>query len=619
MKHIFTYLLGIFSVLLATFGCIRHDNLLLDTSIELSQTEISVPRAGDELLIEVQTNNADWSFVSSAEGKWLTLSKEENNLRVEVEQNPLSVKRTAIIIIASGNIQKEISITQESSDIQLELIGGKNGTLEIKGIPSKGATRRVDFFTNSEEIEVELDSDSQEWILVKDKDENGLVIDIKENTSRLARKGSVIIRSGNAQQTLFITQEGTLYYVLPLIQKEVTLNQAITFEKQRGGTINRLPSDNSQQNIYRLNVASPIAEMVQYQYDRPNLKLYNEAFVLYKNKNDIVDNPEFDQFMNDMGFTQKGMDPTNRFVRYHQDPEKDLGFMAQIANFGDRGAAVFITMGVRQNTPQPTFSQFPLRQEITYLGAGPVIDRQTGTMINEPVAGLLKMKYVIDEYNEDTEKGKGHYLPGGIFEREINAGATFREKKFWDDPYLGWYSFLRPSTKEIAEIEYSTVTDADYEGIFSDEINENGKPRWKHANPEKYKYLLDDVFRIIGITSGTHFSKIFFQTAVGEIGLTKEFIALMEREGFTHTFEEEGFYFFFNKNLGVSLVLSEIDDLQIWLDTERSKRADNSSQTSALKMRNFSAYDKEVKARKKYISEIKERIKKYQKNKLKRK
>lgn len=597
VKHLLYILAGLFFMT----ACIREaDSLSEDTYIQVSEESISVTKGGEDRLISVETNARDWSYISPQEGGWITLSREENNLRVVVAENPTATTRHGSIIIVSGTEQREIAVTQTAADVHLELIGNKEGKVQVSDIPAAGGIRSVDFFANSEEVIVEV-TQGAEWLLVKDKSDTSLVVEIKPNDGKVGRTAIVEVRSGQAVQTLEVLQSGKLFYVLPLIRKTVTLNQAITFEKQRSSTYNRLPTDRSQQNIYRMNVASEIAPLIQYQYNTPNQLLYNEAAAFYTSNKYVVDNAEFDQFMKDNGFDEKGKDPTGRFVQYSQDPVTGEGFMATILDAGENGAAVFISQGVRQTEEQPSFSTFPLTEEIGYLGAGPEIERGSGRVLKEPIAGSIKMGMNILTHDKANKKGTYSYKPDGIFAKEVKERkATFHEQLFWRDVEVAWYTFLRQGGEPIARIKYYGVTKWDYEGMLfpGDRLYD-----------AKYESLKDDVFRLIGITPGDHYRKVFFITPSGMAGLTKEFLAMMREAGFEHSFQEEQYFFFYNKDRNISLVVVEIDNQNIWLDVERSKRADASTQMQALRRMDFARYDYIKAERRAYIKEIQQRIK----------
>lgn len=602
LKYLLLYFLPI---LFGLVGCVREDDQLSeDVYIEPSEVSISVARAGEDRLISIETNARDWSFFSPQEGSWLSLAREENNLRVVIAENPNATQRTGTVVIVSGTVQREISVEQSAADIHLELIGGKDGTVHLSGIPAAGGVRSVDFFANSEEVTVEI-VEGGDWLLVKDKSDTSLVIEAKPNEQRIGRTAVVEVRSGHAIQTLRVSQSGRLYYVLPLIGKTVTLNQALTYEKQRSSTRNRLPTDRNQQNIYRLNVASEIAPLVQYQYNTPNQSLYNEAAAFYTDTKHIIDNEEFDQFMRDNGFVEKGKDLTGRFVQYHQDPVNGDGFTATVLDAGSNGGAIFISQGVRQDVEQPTFSVFPLREEIGHLGAGPVLERGTGRMLQEPIPGSIKMGMTILTRDKVNRTGTYTYDPNGLFALEVGARKSkFHEQLFWFDPDLAWYTFLRPGGESLARIKYYGVTTLDYEGILLP-----GDPLYD----AKYDGLKDDIFRLIGITASDHYRKVFFITQSGMAGITKEFLALMRSEGFEHTFQEEQYFFFYNKEKNVSLVIVEIDNQNIWLDVERSKRAE-SSQLSSLARRDFATYYRYRAERRAYMEEVKQRIQEDRRN-----
>lgn len=593
-------LLCLLLALMATTACVREaDDLSEDTYINVSEESISVAKGGEDRLISVETNARDWSFLSPQEGSWISLEREQNNLRVVVAENTTAATRRGSIVIISGTEQREISVEQTAADVHLELIGGQEGRVLINDVPAAGGVRSVDFFANSEEVTVEI-IEGSDWLLVKDKSDTSLVVEVKPNEGKVARTAQVEVRSGQAVQTLVVTQSGKLFYVLPLVRRVVTLNHAITYEKERSSTYNRLPTDRSQQNIYRMNVASEVAPLVQYQYNTPNQMLYNEAAVFYTSNKYVLENAEFDQFMRDNGFIEKGKDPTGRFVQYAQDPVTGEGFMATILDAGENGAAVFISQGVRQTEEQPSFTTFPLTEEIGYLGAGPELERGSGRILQEPIPGAKKMGMTIKTHDKEKRTGTYTYSPDGIFAQEVGVRkSTFHEQLFWKDTEVAWYTFLRPGGESIARIKYYGVTKWDYEGLLlpGDRLYD-----------AKYESLKDDVFRLIGITPGEHYRKVFFITTSGMAGLTREFLAMMRSAGFEHTFQEEQYFFFYNKASNTSLVVVEIDNQNIWLDVERSKRADASTQMQALRQMDFARYDRIKLERRAYINEIKQRI-----------
>lgn len=580
MIYKLTYIIGLLGLWLLLPACMpKLETLEEEVVLRLSEENLLVDKHGGEKVIAIESSVRQWSFVSADEGDWLSLSKQGNSLRIAVDENPHAERRRTSITIVAGGMSREIALEQTASDAVLEL--GTTGQEVSLDFAHVGGVGRVEFFTNSPAVEVST-AEGNDWLTIRDKDDKGFVVEVKPNAERSRRVGKVLVSTGGINREVNVVQLGTPYYVLPLIQSPLSLNQMLTQERARGSEVIQIPTDRVDQTVYRLKPQSPIVAFVEYRYQFTNQLLYNFAFVAYPDAKEVVGNEAFAKFMEESGFPLKGQDALGREVYFQSEDVSP--FQAVVQPLGGGGALVIIAAGVRQNRPMPTFQKLPMEPMMSWLGQEPEYNVETGEIISPKARGTKKMGYI---YDRKTRTGT--YKPGGIFEWEMQQGSVFDQKLFDRDPDVQWYTFHTSGKSQDDPIrrKYFAVTPYDYEGL------------------EEGDEHLDDIFRVIG-----HFADVtraFFHSDTGNAVITEEFNKLMKDNGFRHTLEEQGWFFFYNQERNISIVLVEVDNPSgFWMDINRSHRADFST-ASVAQLTDYRGYLDDLARARAYIAETKRR------------
>ena len=177
---------------LATFAsCTNEEN------ISVSQTELHFSPQKSEQVVSI-TSDLYWDYEYNA--NWLLVRQNQNKIRVIVDENPTTEERTDIITITSGNSDGcEIKVVQA-------------------GIKISVADRNIEASSKEEVISVNINSNvnwsidcDSEWCTAKINN-NMLELSISRNYSLTERICNILLSSGNASQTITLTQYGCEWF-----------------------------------------------------------------------------------------------------------------------------------------------------------------------------------------------------------------------------------------------------------------------------------------------------------------------------------------------------------------------------------------------------------------------
>lgn len=351
MKTMTKYFLGLLALMLILPACRPKEDTYEEITLDVSETSLLFAKDAAEQTLTVTTNGSSWSYVSPQDGEWLTLTQEGNTLKVKANANPYSAERNGSIVVLAGDKQRRVSVRQTASDFTLELLE------ESVLFDSDGGRKQIEFTTNGT-VSIEFVSEA-EWLEVSNITDRGFVATVKANTERTQRSVKLHLSAGTTIREVEITQEGILYYVLPLLNAPAKVRDILRLEQARGSVVTMLPDDNLNTTFYRVLTKSPIMQVVQYEFNSVEATAMTAAGVLCPDRTKIIDNPEFEAFMKENGFTKTS---DTEYVR-----EDSRYIYDALVETGPRGAAVEIKVTEKQLVDYATFTELPLQEQATWL------------------------------------------------------------------------------------------------------------------------------------------------------------------------------------------------------------------------------------------------------------
>ena len=205
-------LIGLFMVVCLIGGCSGGGNEEIPSPppvvekdyVNVTTDSIHSTNQGGDFSFTITTNqswsassNQSWCRISSTAGNKGTLS-----IKVQLDENTSFSERTAIITIQAGNSSQKVVVTQPAA---------KQDKLEVAittfSVTAEGKDIQLAFSTDTD---WEATSD-QPWCTLSElKGEKGshtIVVTIGTCTEWEDRKATIVLKAGNAQETITITQE----------------------------------------------------------------------------------------------------------------------------------------------------------------------------------------------------------------------------------------------------------------------------------------------------------------------------------------------------------------------------------------------------------------------------
>lgn len=184
-----------FILLLTVFVSCSKDE---ETLFTLSSNEVSFDVSGGELFVSV-TTDGNWSC--NYDEDWLLVRKQQNKIRIIVDENPNSESRTAIIkVLCNGSIRSSIKVNQEGVSFEIP-----DETIIVSSI---GEEKQVSIRCNTSDYMVDC---SEEWIEAI-KNAKGLLVKVMRNYDMADRTGIIKLIQGSVENTLSIKQNACKWY-----------------------------------------------------------------------------------------------------------------------------------------------------------------------------------------------------------------------------------------------------------------------------------------------------------------------------------------------------------------------------------------------------------------------
>lgn len=191
------YAIGLLALLLFIPAC-KQNNDIEEPTLELSTSSLTFAKNASEQTVSVQTNKDSWNAFSSQEG-WVTLTQVGTSLQVKVKANDLGVERTASVIVNAGGLQRRIAVKQSAADVIIDL------DKEAVTLPVAGGTEKIGFYSNTEQVKVELAS-AVDWLTLDKVTKNSFTITAKANDGTAKRSVKVVLTAGTVTKEVEVTQ-----------------------------------------------------------------------------------------------------------------------------------------------------------------------------------------------------------------------------------------------------------------------------------------------------------------------------------------------------------------------------------------------------------------------------
>lgn len=346
-------------VLLVLSGCTSE--IVPPVTLELADyTTIDFPTQGGEREVAVETNQTEWTAISEA--SWLVVDQRANTVILKAAPNSLLEQRQTSVLVTAGGLSRRIDVTQMAEKSTLDLTGEAllipDGGGSIREIRESqfGGTASLDVLTEDPNWSYEI-AEGASWIKA-DKVTLGskLLITIAENSERAARTGIIFVRTKDQSIKLNVQQEGTLYYLLPLLTPESTKEQVKDFEEARHSRVVQNASYLSG-GAHTYHTVSPLFYEIKYSFDRRNLR---EVIMQCQTASEMLDD-EFTKLLEEAGFEYKADSGMERvFIKKVIHNGTTYEIFANLA-YGLPSVEPMVVFNImkRQQGPMPTFDHLP--------------------------------------------------------------------------------------------------------------------------------------------------------------------------------------------------------------------------------------------------------------------
>ncbi|MBR8807032.1 BACON domain-containing protein [Porphyromonas levii] len=488
MKH-FNYLTAFaVTLLLGLFAsCTPKDTEVEEATLSLSATAVTIANAGGEAqAITVTTNQAKWNAISNVE--WLKTKIAGNTLTIVATPNQSGADRAAEVLVVAGATSEKISVVQSAADIVLEV------SPENIVVTNAGETKLISVKSNSATWTLDIDEAASAWIK-KTVFKDFIQLDIAPNDGA-ARETKIYAKSGKTQKEITVQQAGmgNNKFVLPYLVADAKQYDLISYETKMGSFLLGyspktdgvpmfgIPAKGAN---YTFATSSEIFPSVFYLFDTDTDRVKVVEYVATKLDTKGLETEGFVNFLKENGFENAKYDDKSKRIN---GTHKDSRFTIIVADSKEKKAIVhFNAPKPQQDKEYPTFDKFP------YDNSYMLFDLQyTAKKVEEveQVAKSKKVKFARDDKNKGYDK---------INIYEVDAALH---------PLHTRYYFFE-----------------------NDKKGTDGKP-------------LNNVSELLVIWNKTSLGA--WEYNGGKFFLTKEFIELLEKEGFVFLKEANGLDFYYN-------------------------------------------------------------------------
>lgn len=162
----------------------------------IEPSSVSFGAEGGDKRFDVHASGS-WK-VSTNKASWIHLSKNDNILKLHVDENTESTSRSASIELTSGENRASVFVKQSGVDISLSV------SSDNMRFNASGGSKSVTVTTNGT---WQIVSNTASWGHVS-KNGNQLSVRIEKNRSTQQRSGNITVKSGNIEKRIFISQSG---------------------------------------------------------------------------------------------------------------------------------------------------------------------------------------------------------------------------------------------------------------------------------------------------------------------------------------------------------------------------------------------------------------------------
>ena len=160
---------------------------------------------GGQQTITITASEA-WTLIKSAESDWLTIKKTSGKagttqVDLEAKENTETKARTATITVSSGNLTKNVEISQSAANSEISLSVDNLSFTSGSGSKSFSIKSNIAWTVSS----------SQVWCSVSPKSgssDGSVSVSVEENTSLSERTATITVESEAGSQTVKVIQSG---------------------------------------------------------------------------------------------------------------------------------------------------------------------------------------------------------------------------------------------------------------------------------------------------------------------------------------------------------------------------------------------------------------------------
>lgn len=455
-----------------------------------------------EAQVQVTTNQPKWNVSTNA--TWLTATRKGEGIVVGAEANTLGKDRKAEVVVYAGGLVEKIAVTQSASKIFLNL------SSEMVEAPVGGGQFLVAVETNAEKWEMEADEAG--WF--KATIAGGFVkIDVQPNDTDKVREAKLYVKVGAEMKAIKVQQMTNATY-FPILNDGMSINQRAKKEAANGSSVIRLNAPG--QGFFgpqngNLTVMPKANGFVSASYNIPygNPNIWEKIVIIAETWENVAEG-EFIEALKREGFAR--MDDMSEETKIvYQNSEKRLraNIVKEVQKDKTIMYGVVFERYYIQDKDYPTFTKFP---------------------------------YLLKDFLEKEDK------------KVEEVGAFLTNLGYKKD-------FSKPNEKNPDEVELE---------VFG-KVGEVGKEEPKDVltgyhmtgEPDLEPALLQSLSEFIQYFTQDKINIAMWLRPNGTYEPTKEFRALMDKEGFNAKYIESGdkYYFVSKEDYVVMLRATKFSDL----------------------------------------------------------
>lgn len=334
-------------------ACAPESQEMEEPTLTVSETEIAFPNAAADKTVSITTNQSKWVATSPAEGTWLKLEQQGNNLVVKAMENTRGENRASYILINAGAISEKVMVKQGAADIVL------NVSPEEINVPNIGGKYLVDVTSNAGVWNIEKENEA-DWLIINQLASANLVeLTVLKNETGAARSLKLFAKSGAKIKEIIVNQAGTgsSKFLLPLLSKSSSKHALIDYETKQGGYLIKNSSPLPDWDIFTFALSSAVFHTTEYIIDSRN----NIAkIVMFSDDAESVLSKEYKEFLEKNNF-----EISNEQADGFSAKESKKMFMLKVTTSASaKKAFVEFTPYVEQPESYETFASFPYDRSV---------------------------------------------------------------------------------------------------------------------------------------------------------------------------------------------------------------------------------------------------------------